>query len=319
MSAHNLNSLSEQVHQIVRPCPVEGDGVHRWLLGSANRLVGFGLLTRETAEEIEGLLLGLMTRLPQPPCEVRSAIARALQDAGKDWVEDRPEVPAFKLEVAQALAGDCSDGLAKLKSLSPWPTDLTSSDYLRAIFPPGSQVCVVNAPTSRGQIYEPHGGESIPLTITWPCGVWFTCNSVFGLPVLNKTGKPSIRCADAIYQARYILLEVDREEVGLDMQASMIGRLKLPIVSVVTSGGKSLHALARISDGCREAWKEAQRHLKSTLPEIGFDPAAMTVERLTRLPGYRRSEKGPDVFQELVYLNPEADGQMSIFEKGGVA
>ena len=136
---------------------------------------------------------------------------------------------------------------------------------------------------------------------------------------MNKAGKPSIRCADAIQDARYILLEVDRPEIDLDMQASIIGRLKLPIVSVVTSGGKSLHALARISKGCRDTWLEAQRHLKSTLPEIGFDAAAMTVERLTRLPGYRRSEKGPDVFQELVYLNPKADGQQSIFEKGGVA
>jgi hypothetical protein len=276
-------------------------------------------LTEQTAPEIEEILIGLMTRHPQPYCEVGSAIERALRDAGKDWTEDRPKIPEFKLGVAKAFAGDYSHGLAKLRSLSPWPISMNASDYLRAIFQPGDRVCLVNAPTSLGQVYEPHGGENIPLTITWPCGVWFTCNSVFGLPVLNKAGKPSIRCADAIQDARFILLEVDHPEIDLEMQASMIGRLKLPIESVVTSGGKSLHALARISDGCRETWKEAQQHLKSTLPEIGFDPAAMTVERLTRLPGYRRSEKGPDVFQELVYLNPETDGQMSIFEKGGVA
>ena len=319
MSPADLISFVEQVHQIVRPCPAEGDGVHGWLLSSSNRLVGFGLLTEETAQEVEEILTSRMTRPPQPYCEVRSAIERALKDAGKDWTEDRPKIPPFKLEVAKAFAGDYSDGLAKLKSLSPWPTNMSTSDYLRAIFQPGDRVCLVNAPTSLGQAYEPHRGENIPLSITWPCGVWFTCNSVFGLPVLNKAGKPSIRCADAIQDTRYILLEVDRPEIDLHMQASIIGRLNLPIVSVVTSGGKSLHALARISIGCKETWKKTQQHLKSTLPEIGFDPAAMTVERLTRLPGYRRSEKGPDAIQELVYLNPEADGQLSIFEKGGAA
>jgi len=316
----NQAALSrEEITGHLEPCPTSGGGVHRWLLSSANRLVNARLLTEETRHDIADILLGEMTRPPQPPSEIESAIDRALRDAGREWrTLQKTRSPEFNLRVAAALAGDYTDALARLESLSPVPTDISTADYLRFLFGPGDKVCIVNSFTAGGFAWEPHGETDLRLFPVLPEGVWFVSNPISGEVVRMASGRPSIRCRQAVAAGRFLLLECDHAELSLDMQAAMIGNLRLPIVSVVTSGGKSLHALAHISDGDIATWFTAKERLKAILPEFGFDPAAMTLERLTRLPGYRRSEKGQGAQQRLVYLDPGARAQHSIFSKGGV-
>lgn len=309
----------ETVISHLEPCPTSGTGVHRWLLSSANRLLNAGLLTEETREEIADIIEGAMTRPPQPAHEIESAIDRALRDVGIDWrAQNKTRPPEFNLRVAMALADDHTDALARLESLSPVPTDISTADYLRYLFTDGDKVCIVNSFTAGGFVWEPHGGTDLRLFPVLPEGVWFVSNPVTGDAVQMQSGKQSKRCREAISAGRFLLLECDHSELSLDMQAAMIGNLRLPIVSVVTSGGKSLHALAHISDGDTATWFKAKERLKATLPEYGFDPAAMTLERLTRLPGYRRSEKGQGAKQRLIYLDPGARTQLSIFAKGGL-
>lgn len=309
----------EEITGHLEPCPSSGSGVHRWLLGSANRLLNAGLLTEETREVVADALHGEMTRPPQPPSEIESAIDRALRDAGREWrTPERTRTPEFNLRVATALAGDYTDALARLESLSPVPTDTSTADYLRHLFTDGDKVCIVNSCTAGGFVWEPHGETDLRLFPVLPEGVWFVSNSISGEAIRMPSGRPSIRCRQAVAAGRFLLLECDHAELSLDMQAAMIGNLRLPIVSVVTSGGKSLHALAQISDGDIATWFAAKERLKAILPEYGFDPAAMTLERLTRLPGYRRSENGQGAKQRLVYLDPGARAQLSIFAKGGL-
>jgi len=308
----------ETVISHLEPCPDSGTGVHTCLLSSANRLLNAGLLTDETREEIVDIIESAMTRPPQPVNEVKSAVDRALRDVGIDWrAENKTRPPQFNPHVAAVLAGDYVDALARLESLSPVPTDISTADYLRYLFAPGEKVCILNSFTIQGFIWEPHGDTDLRTFPVLPEGVWFVSNPVSGEKEATAAGKPSVRCRQAITSGRFLLLECDDPELSLDMQAAMIGNLCLPIVSVVTSGGKSLHALAHISDGDLSKWNAVKEELKGNLPEYGFDPAAMTLERLTRLPGYRRSEKGPGAKQRLVYLDHGARTHVSIFAKGG--
>jgi hypothetical protein len=79
-------------------------------------------------------------------------------------------------------------------------------------------------------------------------------------------------------------------------------QIKVPILSIVSSGGKSLHALAKINASSKEEWDQKVRRLMPWLVKVGADRGAMTAVRLTRLPGCHRGEK----LQELLYLDHRA-------------
>ena len=73
-------------------------------------------------------------------------------------------------------------------------------------------------------------------------------------------------------------------------------QLPLPIVSITSSGGKSLHALVRVAANSKANWDQIIGAIKPRL----IDPGALTAVRLTRLPNCYRGER----FQELLYLDP---------------
>jgi len=78
-----------------------------------------------------------------------------------------------------------------------------------------------------------------------------------------------------------------------------------PIVALIDSGGKSIHALLRVDAPSREAWEAdvEQRLFSRVLCPLGCDAACRNESRLSRLPGHFRREKNQ--WQRLLYLNPE--------------
>lgn len=113
---------------------------------------------------------------------------------------------------------------------------------------------------------------------------------------------------------RYLVLESD--EAPPDLWLRAVVQLPLPIVAIYTSGGKSIHALARVDADSKPAWDALRDDLVPILCPLGADPAAMTAVRLTRLPGtIRHGSRGKDgkmkpfptpCLQRLLFLNPKA-------------
>ena len=110
---------------------------------------------------------------------------------------------------------------------------------------------------------------------------------------------------------RHLMLEHDPAE-GCDkaeharLWLSFVAQIPMPLVSVVTSGGKSVHALFRLpSQGRKEEFDRLLHIAKRHLEPFGADPAAMRSVQLTRLPNVMRRSHGAR--QELLYLDPDPD------------
>lgn len=104
--------------------------------------------------------------------------------------------------------------------------------------------------------------------------------------------------ADANVTAfRNILLECDN--MPLDQQIAYIQH-KVPITSIVYSGGKSYHFIISLAESCstKEEYDQLVRRLHAYLPEV--DPTTKNPSRFSRLPDVIRPDTNK--LQELVYL-----------------
>jgi hypothetical protein len=127
-----------------------------------------------------------------------------------------------------------------------------------------------------------------------------------GTPATSKTAdKTTLRGDNNVKAFRHCLAEFDnltREE-----QFRFWSAVKLPIVALIDSGGKSIHAwidiqkLATVT--APDQW-QAQikgRLYDQILTPLGVDGACSNPARLSRLPGHYRTEKGK--FQKLLWLS----------------
>ena len=80
----------------------------------------------------------------------------------------------------------------------------------------------------------------------------------------------------------------------------------LPVVALIDSGNKSLHAWIHVPDvHTLDEWKIKieQKFFEQCLKPLGIDTACKNPSRMSRLPGCIRKETGQR--QRLLYLNPE--------------
>lgn len=106
-----------------------------------------------------------------------------------------------------------------------------------------------------------------------------------------------------------------KEEHGR-LWLSFLARMPLPLVSVTTSGGKSVHGVFRLRTphGTLEEFGHLLHVCKRHLERYGADAAAMRSVQLTRLPNVLR---GRDP-QECLYLDPDPD-DAPVMERAGVS
>jgi hypothetical protein len=133
-------------------------------------------------------------------------------------------------------------------------------------------------------------------------------NPLNGIPVPTKTGdKTTLRGDGNIAEYRYCMAEFDglcRED-----QIRFWSAVKLPIVALIDSGGKSIHAWLDVQKLAKvETPEQWQSEIKGRLYDriltpLGVDSACSNPARLSRLPGYFRSEK--QAWQRLLWLSPE--------------
>jgi hypothetical protein len=139
-------------------------------------------------------------------------------------------------------------------------------------------------------------------------GCWVRMNPVRG----RKGSGASDSYTDGdIAVFKYILLESDK--LPLELQLSLFARLKLPIVLILDSGGRSYHAWVRTQAADAQDYRAEADHLCSTLERFGIDQGNKNPSRYSRLPGVMRTlgarkraglPEGTPTAQRIVFLNP---------------
>ncbi|MBL9145334.1 MAG: hypothetical protein JNM99_16775 [Verrucomicrobiaceae bacterium] len=304
------------------PPPPE-HGIHLWLPSAARVMQRSGHTEREAIDFLHAQETGL--RRPYQAGEVERAVAlifgtTQLHHGGNlipraHCAQRRPDI-RFKPDLLARVAAELPEATANwFKARSPLPVENRGPErFLHAITNAGERVLCFTEFKSQGQcLWRSGGGLCLtngPLS-KW-CnglsdGAWFLPQPVTGewleLDRLksehNPTGRTR-RAEECVTSFRFALIESDEAEPAQWLSA--LAQLPLPIVSVVTSGGKSIHALILVNAANKAAWDDFVRgDLLAQLARIGADPAALTAVRLTRLPFIHRGER----LQELLFLNPE--------------
>ena len=220
--------------------------------------------------------------------------------------DQRRPIP-WDQETLKKVAGDVVITPRRLAEKSPVaPAHVTPGAYLAHVFEPGQKAIIFTKQQSQGQSVWPDS----PPPRAGPEGVWFLIQPIDGLFHENpRQGNLSRRSEESVTQWRHMLLESDEAPRGAWLGAMC--RLPLPIVSIASSGNRSLHVLSRLEAETKRAWDEARREMLRSLSRLGCDAAAMTAVRLARLPGCLRQDKAAK--QTLFYLNP-APAAAPLFE-----
>lgn len=128
-----------------------------------------------------------------------------------------------------------------------------------------------NDPDAMGKVF----GDANP-----KAGAWIRFNPLDGRGVGNRN----------VTEFRYALVESDT--VPVDKQYGMIRAMNLPCVAVVSSGGKSVHAIVRIDAGTDfDLYRKRVERLYAYCQKHGFSPDTQNKNpsRLSRMPGFVRN------------------------------
>jgi hypothetical protein len=255
--------------------------------------------------------------------KVESQLRRAYQIAAADakitlaerrinWTGPKPNKPEFDPVKAEAFARRIAP-VSEEWLIERSPIDIRAlrpHQFLEHLYTPEERVLIFNRYRSQGQRIWQHGIGLAGFERSCPDGAWFLCNPVSGewlylqrcKSKFNPDGKTR-RAEENVTDWRFGVLECDHKPA--EHWLAILVQLPLPIVSITTSGGKSVHALFRVEANSKAEWDQIVR--KGLLPRLvplGADPDALTAVRLTRLPGCHRR----GALQRLLYLNPAADG-----------
>lgn len=125
----------------------------------------------------------------------------------------------------------------------------------------------------------------------------------------------SRRTRESVTSYRYMLWESDEAPVMLWLNA--IAQVRLPIVAITSSGGRSLHALVRVDAASYDAWTSMRSAARDVMTQLGFDPQALSNPTAAmRMPNTMREGKNKDgrfvpfpngaARQRLLYYHPRA-------------
>jgi hypothetical protein len=126
-------------------------------------------------------------------------------------------------------------------------------------------------------------------------------NPLSGKTGPTKDGSPSYRADSCVAQFRLATVEFDT--MPRERQIQFWAGVKLPVVALVDSGGKSIHGWVRIDAANAHEWTQRVEYdLFDMLTAVGADSMCKNEARLSRMPGHFRSEKHR--WQRVLYLNP---------------
>jgi hypothetical protein len=208
-------------------------------------------------------------------------------------------LPDYARKFAERLPEEVNRDWLRKRSPVRVPYLLTPAEFLFAAYEMGDQVLVFSDYRSQGQelwqkySFKVERDDLASFVRGHPDGIWFLANPVDGKEHFNgRQQKMSGRSEESIRAFRYAVLESDCQPP--EQWLKILVQLPLPIVSITSSGGKSLHALLRVEAQSKASWDELVRgRLLPRLVQLGADPQALTAIRLTRLPNCYPGETAP--------------------------
>jgi hypothetical protein len=293
------------------------NGVHQWLFKVARILHHF-----HAPEEICDILAERVKGCGRTiePHEITDAVKNSAAYAWDpkqtpaerraEWCACPVDRIAFNPELAIATAARVPIDItsAWLQEHSPVPVSIPTETFLESIYDPDEQAVIFNRYKSQGAGIWRRGVSLAQFARThWAEGAWFLCNPVDGQYHWNpRMEKDSRRSQESVTSFRYAVLECDQKpkEKWLPVWLKILVQLPLAIVAITDSAGKSAHALVRVACDSKDAWDKFKVEYLCPLITLGADDGALSAVRLTRLPQCWRGDRR----QELLYLNPAADG-----------
>jgi hypothetical protein len=314
-SAANSCKL-ERYREALEKIPPPGCGCHTSLLGVANQGVIAGIDLQKIFDDIRVNIPEGSRRISDR--EIVDAVNKAMADHNGGIFTPRPRPVSIVKDGASALQriiglGDISDE-SDLWECSPIRLlDEPKDDpalLLKTLFDESDYVFV-------GERYQPGIiGDTIRMVEQWKnyfqnggkTAPHIIVNPLTGLPAPKESGEGETHRGNGnVAEYRYCIIEFDNLSRG--DQIRFWTTIKLPIVALIDSGGKSIHGwidvhkMAQIATP--EQWKTEieSRLYDRILAPLGVDKACANSARLSRLPGHFREEKGQ--YQRLLWLSPE--------------
>lgn len=282
----------------MNPCPMPGDGVHRWLLGEANSMVARGY----SREEIGEALKQLITRKPQKG-EIEAAVEKALRDRGRFSQRASvgkalaPSLPSPRKEKLDEglLAEAVKSGFREedFSQITPFAVEeLRTAEVVRALFPPS---CLLHCSVEKN-----YGGKTCTIEEFGDFGHnrFIVPQEMTALEGVTKEGKWSARAESNTGPWRFFVFEVDQRT--RDEQAAAIFDLchHHPLALVVFSGSRSLHAWYFV-DGVSS---EELNRFQSRAIRLGGCTGTLTRSQLVRMPGAWNKQRKQQ--QRILFFNP---------------
>lgn len=296
--------------------PAPGNGYHGAILGAANLGVSVGLKSERIFSNIREHTLPGTRRIADR--EIIQAINKAVADRNGGSFKPRQQPKPVVKDGSATLKNIIGQGNIidddGLRECSPVPLNdepqADSALLIENLYKPDDLVWIGDrhqAGIVGGTIRASHewipylrnGGTTAPHIII---------NPLNGIPVLKKSGDgQTLRGDGNVASYRYCLVEFDT--LPREDQIRFWSAARLPIVCLIDSGGKSIHAwldvqkLATVTTS--EAWQSEikGRLYDRLLTPLGVDSACSNPARLSRLPGHLRADKGK--WQRLLWLAPE--------------
>src|SRR5271165_1827092 len=115
-------------------------------------------------------------------------------------------------------------------------------------------------------------------------GVWFKLNP---LKDQDGSGNNGAHCDEDVAALRFLLIEHDF--FPIEIQLSILAKIKLPIAAIYLSGGSSAHALIRLDEADLDTYRARAARIMQKLEFMGFDRSNVNPSRYSRLPGCTRT------------------------------
>lgn len=299
----------DRYHDELRNMPASGGGgCHTAMLRVAN----FGRLAsispHQIAQDIAAHVHGARRVTAN---EITATVNKAFasQSTYTPHINMRTATPSPQVDGAKLLAGIVARGAdfseADLWESSPvridWPPEQDAVEILRRLYAPTERLFI-------GTRYDA-GVEHVLSVAEWltrfergaAIPEHIIPNPLTGELGTTKDGKPSYRADDCVAQFRFAVVEFD--DMPRDQQIRFWAGVKLPVVALLDSAGKSVHGWIRIDAADAADWqRRVECKLFAMLTAIGADGACKNEARLSRMPGHYRTEKSR--WQRVLYLNP---------------
>ena len=298
----------QKLHSI----PAPGKGCHTALLGVANCGLYAGLSEVQIFEDIRQHIPNGTRYVPDS--EIYTAVAKAKSDY-------KPNCSVFKKPFRKSAS-------SKPKIPSEYRDHLLEKgkDTEEVDFEEASPVRLLDSPEKDAELllktlYEPDDylfigtqydtkvrtvAQWLDFLKKYPLFPPLICpNPVDGQLHPTQSGSVSYRCDAAVCKFKFAVLEFD--SLSRTEQFAFWKACLLPLVALIDSGNKSLHAWIRVPDvHTLSEWKSniEQSLFDLCLKSLGIDTACKNPSRMSRLPGCIRKETGR--WQKLLYLNPGA-------------